>query len=131
MKLRFYRPLFLAVAILGMLFALGFQLQPGRPHAYQVPFFHWDYWVDTLKHLAGFTLLGCAYFAGVYPGGELSFRRFVRTVWPVVLFGAVVELLQLWVPHRSCNVFDLLANTGGPLLGYVAIRWLLPDGGLE
>jgi VanZ family protein len=124
-RIRFYRPLFLAVAILGMLLALSLQMKTGRHHE-TVSFFFWDYWLDTLKHLGGFVLIGFAYFVGVFRGREISFGAYARTIWPVMAFGALSETVQLWIPTRSCNFFDLLANTLGPLLGYLIVLLLTP-----
>ena len=125
MRIRFYRPLFLAVAIIGMLLALSLQMKTGS-HRGTIPFFFWGYWPDTLKHLGGFILIGFAYFIGVFRGREITFASYTRTIWPVIAFGAVTEIVQLWVPTRSCNLFDLLANILGPLLGYLIILVLIP-----
>ncbi len=125
MRIRFYRPLFLAVAIIGMLLALSLQMKTGS-HRGTMSFFFWGYWLDTLKHLGGFILIGFAYFIGVFRGKEISFAAYARTIWPVMAFGALTEIVQIWIPTRSCNLFDLLANTLGPLLGYLIILVLTP-----
>lgn len=125
MRIRFYRPLFLAVAIIGMLLALSLQMKTGS-HRETVSFFFWGYWLDTLKHLGGFILISFAYFIGVFRGKEISFAAYARTIWPVMAFGALTEIVQIWIPTRSCNFFDLLANTLGPLLGYLIILVLTP-----
>ncbi|MCD6282332.1 VanZ family protein [bacterium] len=130
MKIRFHRPLFLVVSIIGMLLALSLQMKTGRQHE-PVGFFFWDYWLDTLKHLGGFILIGFAYFAGIFRGREVSFGAYVRTIWPVMAFGALTETAQIWIPTRSCNFFDLLANTLGPLLGYLIVLLLTPKSGAD
>ena len=125
MRIRFFRWLFLIVAIIGMLLALSLQMKTGS-HRATIPFLSWDYWPDTLKHLGGFTLIGFSYFIGVFRGKELSFVSYARTIWPVIVFGALVELVQIWLPTRSCNLFDLLANVLGSLLGYLIVMLLIP-----
>jgi hypothetical protein len=118
---RVYRPLFLVVTLAGMVLALSLELHPGIPHA-RVSFFFWDYWLDTLKHFAGFMLIGFAYHLGVTGRLRATFVEYARTVWPVALFGIAAELLQIWVPNRTCNFFDLLANAVGPFAGYLILR---------
>jgi len=40
-----------------------------------------------------------------------------------VLFLAIItELVQLWVPERAFNVFDLLSNVAGVVAGVGVIR---------
>ncbi len=121
--MKIYRPLFLLVAFAGVVLALALQLQPGKPHT-GVGFFFWDYWLDTLKHFLGFVLIGFAYYLGVTGRLRATFAEYVRTVWPIALFGLGAELLQIWVPHRTCNFFDLLANSGGAFAGYLLLRAL-------
>lgn len=115
------RPLLLAVAIMGMVLALSLQMQPGK-HMSSVSFFYWDYWFDTLRHFLGYVIIGAAYYLGLKWQPADEFSSYARVVWPVVAFGALTELLQLAIPTRSCNFYDLLANTLGPLTGYLLVR---------
>ena len=125
MRIRFYRWLFLIVAIVGMLLALSLQMKTGS-HRGTIPFLSWGYWPDTLKHLGGFTLIGFAYFIGVFRGKPITLASYAQTIWPVIVFGALTELVQIWLPTRSCNLFDLLANVLGSLLGYLIVMLLIP-----
>lgn len=115
------RPLLLAVAIMGMVLALSLQMQPGK-HLSTASFFYWDYWFDTLRHFLGFVIIGAAYSLGLKKQPADEFAAYARLVWPVVAFGALTEFLQLAIPTRSCNFWDLLANTLGPLTGYFLVR---------
>ena len=115
------RPLLLAVAVMGMVLALSLQMQPGK-HISTASFFFWDYWFDTLRHFLGFAIIGAAYFLGLKREPADDFSAYARLIWPVVAFGAATELMQLAIPTRSCNFWDLLANTIGPLTGYLLVR---------
>ncbi len=115
------RPLLLAVAVMGMVLALSLQMQAGK-HMSTVSFFFWDYWFDTLRHFLGFTIIGAAFFLGLKRAPASEFSTYARVIWPVVAFGALTELMQLAIPSRSCNFWDLLANTLGPLTGYLLVR---------
>jgi len=43
----------------------------------------------------------------------------------VLLLGVVTELVQLWVPERTFNVFDLISNVAGVVIGVVLIKMVL------
>jgi VanZ family protein len=39
-----------------------------------------------------------------------------------VTLAVVTEFIQLWVPSRAFNVFDMVSNVSGIVLGVVIIR---------
>ena len=45
-------------------------------------------------------------------------RKFVLLV---LFLGIVTELIQLWVPERAFNLFDLVANVAGVVAGLFVI----------
>jgi VanZ family protein len=69
---------------------------------------------DKLGHLAGYALL-MFWFAQLYAR---------RAVWAAgfIAMGIMLELLQGWLGYRSLEGYDMLANTGGVLLGWGAAR---------
>jgi VanZ family protein len=75
--------------------------------------------IDKIAHLLGYALL-------TFWWAQLITRQRWKLAIAVVLFGAVIELLQGLTPDRSPDLFDALANTGGVLLGWLAAR-LLPN----
>jgi VanZ family protein len=114
------RPLVLAVAVVGMILALSLQMQPGKHHLH-LAFFHWDSWADAVKHFFGYTIIGAAYYMGISRQSRPIFADYARVVWPVAAFAAVAEFLQIWVPGRNCNFWELLVNIVGPLAGYCLV----------
>ena len=38
-------------------------------------------------------------------------------------YGIILELLQQFVPGRSASILDVMANSGGVLLGYLLLAW--------
>jgi VanZ family protein len=48
-----------------------------------------------------------------------AFRKFIIVT---VLLATVTEIVQIWVPSRSFNVMDWVANVAGIMLGVVAIK---------
>ncbi|MBP3888453.1 MAG: VanZ family protein [Cellulosilyticum sp.] len=45
------------------------------------------------------------------------------TIVSVVLFGALTEIMQTYVPGRSCDYRDLIADTTGIMLATIVARW--------
>jgi len=63
-----------------------------------------------------------AYFGlGVIPAALMrSWRRLVGVVLLVISMGALLELLQRYIPGRSCEIWDLAADGAGAILGLAA-----------
>ena len=75
---------------------------------------------DKLDHALAFAALGVA---GVFALHWL--RRGVVLVLPLLtLLGALIELLQVFVPSRMADVGDLLADIVGAVIGTLA-AWLV------
>lgn len=74
---------------------------------------------DKLAHLSGYAVLMFWWAQLVTrPRGKLAFALF--------LLGVVIELLQGLTPARQPDLLDVLANSGGILLGWLAAH-LLPN----
>jgi VanZ family protein len=74
-----------------------------------------DKWVHT-GLFAGLVFLFCS-----------AFNSLSKKLWMVLLgavaYGFIVELVQKnWVPNRSFDVYDVLADTAGSIIGLVV--WL-------
>jgi VanZ family protein len=70
---------------------------------------------DKIEHFT-------AYFGlTVLPPLFLKTRRSV-SVCPflMVLLGICLEIAQIWIPGRTCDVMDAVANTVGAAVGFVA-----------
>lgn len=75
---------------------------------------------DKLDHALAFAALGAA---GVFALHWL--RRGVALVLPLLAaLGALIELLQVWVPSRMADPADLLADVVGAAIGTFA-AWLV------
>ncbi|MBM3906627.1 MAG: VanZ family protein [Gemmatimonadetes bacterium] len=90
---------------------------PPRLQAAWMPFS-----VDTLAH--------AALFAGQAALAARALRAERRALWPAAvgaaLFGAVTELQQHFMPSRSMELGDLLADVAGALIGLAAFVALAP-----
>jgi len=76
---------------------------------------------DKLNHVAGFAALGFASCLG-YPE---SWRRRASVLGAMVALGGLIEVLQFWVPGRSSEWGDLLADAIGVGVGtFIAVLLL-------
>jgi len=111
-----------AVTVIGVGFAIYFQL---RPSATYEPFawYQWERSWDALKHLAAYFLLAVAYYLASADGTETAnFGRFLGFIWPVMLLGTALETAQVWIPLRNFNLYDIAANILGPALAWFILR---------
>jgi len=82
---------------------------------------------DKLVHLFIFGVFGFLLLTGTYKQYPDTINRYIF-VWPllvVVLMGVVTETLQAVLPiGRDANIYDLIANIIGCLLGWVTFSEL-------
>lgn len=63
------------------------------------------------------------YLFGISKGITLFDRNSLsKFLLPTLLLATVTEVIQLWVPERAFNVFDLISNVAGVGLGFVVIK---------
>jgi len=79
---------------------------------------------DKLAHAAAYAvmLVLAVRAARVLPSGQSLRRRLVPAILFCLVYGATDELHQYFVPGRSCDVFDWVADGVGAVLA----AWLLP-----
>lgn len=65
---------------------------------------------DKVNHTAAFLVL-CLLALRAYPG------LYLRSGLWLMLYGTVIEGLQIWIPGRSCSVMDLAADFCGIAAG--------------
>ncbi len=81
---------------------------------------------DKLLHFVGHGLLGALFLR--------AFRTFtIKNNTVLILFLSILlsslyglsdEIHQSFVPHRSADVYDVLADTIGSVLGVIVYQWL-------
>jgi VanZ family protein len=88
----------------------------------------WDN-IDKLGHAFAYAAL---YFSGAYSLKSFSDKKLLNYSKLKVLFvfcflyGFLIEILQYFLPHRSFDPFDMLANTLGICSGLVFFARLYP-----
>lgn len=79
---------------------------------------------DKLIHL----IMYCCLSFAIY-GLTLYYKCSRAAHLPILIFavgyGSVMEYLQSFVPWRSCDVYDILANTLGAMIAYYVITVVL------
>jgi len=77
--------------------------------------------LDKIVHFLGFAFLLLLAFAA---SKHLSFWQGVRALAYVVMFGAVIEIVQYFIPYRTFNPVDIFANLCGVVFGALLL-WVL------
>ena len=79
--------------------------------------------LDHLLHLAAYFLICIYYLAGRRKDLSLfAANPLIKFVVLVLFLALVTELVQLWVPERAFNVFDMIANVAGVVIGVGFIK---------
>jgi VanZ family protein len=79
--------------------------------------------LDHLLHLTVYFLICMYYLAGQWKGLKLfNTKALCKFIVVMVLLATISEVVQLWVPARTFNVMDWVANMAGILLGVLIIR---------
>jgi len=74
--------------------------------------------LDHLLHFSAYFLICMYYLAGQCKGVSLFNRQSLfKFFFLVLLLAVVTEVVQLWVPERAFNMFDLVSNVAGVVVG--------------
>lgn len=92
---------------MGMIFALS--AQPELPSIPGLDQFDWS---DKLEHFIGYAILSALVWRALGTGVARR-RRFWMSVAVATLYGLTDEFHQRFVPGRSCDLLDLLADALG------------------
>ena len=69
---------------------------------------------DKLLHFVSYFVL-TIWFSGLY--GRIGYYAFIAVV--VIALGAALDLMQTTTATRTFDLFDVFANAGGALVGFV------------
>lgn len=112
-KLLFFVPAILYYALIFILSSLRVKGQVGLP------------FLDKGLHLVEFALFGFLLSLGFFLSFGFSLRaKSVLTLASGILLGCLDELHQYFVPERSFEVLDMVADSIGILIGLIAFYYL-------
>ena len=79
--------------------------------------------LDHLLHIGAYFLICMYYLAGKHFGLILfEIHPLRKLIILTSVLATVTEFIQLWVPTRSFNIMDWVANVTGILLGTILIK---------
>lgn len=109
----------------ALIFALSAQSRP-------LPFLPEEVlaWSAAL-HLVEYAVLGWLVARALGRGHPSPARTFAGALVLASLYGASDEIHQAFVPNRSAEVADWVADTAGSALGAAAAAWLRRRGGAD
>ncbi len=110
--------LLMALALMALLFYLSHQ-----PHLHTPTLFAGQ---DKLAHAAIYAVLGIL-LLGAMPlhAGRYSWRQITVSALIASIYGISDELHQSFMPGRSAEVGDWLADSAGALVAVVLFAWLV------
>lgn len=78
---------------------------------------------DKIVHLVIYLLLMISFFIAIFNSSEKNILKKSPIIYSfiiTILFGATDELHQYFIPNRSCDIWDFVANSVGALIaGYI------------
>ncbi len=91
----------------------------------------WDepFRLDYIEHFGVFAILGGFFVVWkMKPIGCFSVKEHIRPIIAILVFAALDEIHQIWIPGRAFNPLDLIYNLAGLLaaysLGPMFLKWL-------
>lgn len=78
--------------------------------------------LDKVVHCGMFGCVTVCYYWDYYKAYKKVPYLWI-TIVSVVLFGVLTEIMQTYVPGRSCDYRDLIADTTGIMLATIVARW--------
>ena len=106
--------------LLWALIILILTLTPGT-HLSEVDMFHFD-GADLVIHALIFGVQGFLTSLGFKKQSKFISLRIKTAFYVIVicgLFGMCIEFIQIYIPGRGYELFDMFANVFGVILGYI------------
>lgn len=81
--------------------------------------------LDKLTHFGAFSVLTYVVYFVLSYQGKIVFLKVHRTAITILIalsIGASIEIIQLYMPNRSTNIYDMMANLCGILFTLLIIK---------
>ncbi len=72
---------------------------------------------DKLNHFLAFSVYAFLFFLAYS-------KNFIKIFLAVLLFGSFIEFVQYFLPYRSCDLLDIIADCIGGITGYIVTKFL-------
>ena len=84
--------------------------------------------LDHLLHFSLYFLMTLYYLLGRRNNQYLfNTKPLLKYLCLIVFLALSTEVCQLWIPSRSFNLFDIIANLSGVLIGFIVISLVCKD----
>lgn len=104
-------------------FSVTFIKLGGDLHKKTIKIITYKFHFDQVLHSFVYILIMLYYLFGQYSGFNLfKNKSFIKYLTLILFLATITEFIQLFVPYRSFNVFDMVANFVGILAGVMVIR---------
>lgn len=80
--------------------------------------------LDKVVHCGMFGFVTLCFYWDYYKALKKAPHLWITLV-SVVVFGGMTEIMQAYVPGRSCDYRDLIADTIGVILATVVAKWII------
>ena len=85
--------------------------------------------LDYLEHFGVFAILGGFFVVWrMKPIGRFSVNNNIWAIIAMLIFAAIDEIHQIWIPGRAFNPLDLIYNIAGLVAAYILgplfLKWL-------
>lgn len=121
--LRFFRHYGLSICV--ALTILYLCMMPGNDSNFDIKIPNMDKYVHAVMYF----VLSFTISLNLYQE-YTKFKSMTMVMWALVipiLFGGLIEVMQdKFTVSRSCDIFDLLADALGAILGYLFASWFVP-----
>ena len=79
--------------------------------------------IDKIVHfLLYFSLVGAMFFDNIFcKNTTFQLKKLLFFLLFSIIFGAIIEIIQYFLPSRSAEWFDLLSNSLGAMFGVIVI----------
>src|SRR5450432_1901738 len=85
--------------------------------------------LDKLVHAAlfgSFVFLWCIYYSTRKEKNNHATSRYILILIIACLYGVATELMQKYlIPNRDYDIYDIMADSVGALLGYIFVRLIV------
>ena len=70
--------------------------------------------LDYLFHFLEFFVLALLFFLWQRQGeSDLAFLKYLLAMCIAIIFAALTEVVQIWIPGRTCNLIDVVYKAAG------------------
>ncbi len=79
--------------------------------------------LDYLEHFGVFFILGFLYVLS----SKKDLPKYINKISILIIYAVITEIIQLFIPGRTFNPWDLIYNILGLVVGYILINQIIKN----